>query len=322
MIGSIFPSLNPCYHSMCIIDFLHVTSRMITLFTSNKEFVLLDNSRHELIVLFKSSLMKDIRYPSTAITSRSFCIFTDSNLFVISSMWDSAFHIYKFDQNSLNHVFSMNQNNSLILSLCALKNNMLLTSWRDSTLILWNLNDIGTNTEPVYKISPHHDGLTLYDANDDLGLIISCDKTKNIVLSDLVSGQFIRTFHFQKKGVITNIVLFSSGYVAFATEKSKMDVNITKICIYSINSNYIGSYKVISKLKCWCKIEPKSGSQLLALAFENGKINIIRVSSIKEILSYRTDKIVISMNFNQELFTCFCVDKEGSIYALDLKPKS
>jgi len=254
---------------------------------------------------------------SSVTESKSFAFFPEINRLIASSLWDSSFHVFKLDGGSVTHSFSQRQKFALISSLSYAGKSYLLTSWRDSSLTLWDIQK--SNKIPVYRVSPHLTSLVDVDSDVVLDLIVSCDKGKNVILSSLSSGRFIRSFVAGGEESLSRVLIFDQGYILLATELQSSGGYLSVLKLYNLNTRLLSTYTSSSPIVSWCRIDINPGSSLVAVAYSSGKVVLITLPNMKELFSIRATSKIISMSYSPITYSLICADTEGRIFLIDFE---
>ena len=244
-----------------------------------------------------------------------------SGYFVSSSVWDNSFHVFKVEQTSLTHVFSKRQKHSLIANVVSAGGTYLLTSWRDSSLTLWNLK-LPDQTMPLYRVTPHLTSLVDIDANSTLRLIASLDKSRKLILSYLPTGRYIRGFDMKGNDKLNKLMLMSNGYIVVSSEldNSYRSSIKTIIIVFGINTNTLCEIENNGQLLIWCRAEFDSGFDGVGIIL-NGKIfAFLEIPTLKIIFQIQlSTKPIVALHCIPQCLVFILIDTDGNIYYIDLE---
>jgi hypothetical protein len=232
------------------------------------------------------SIYEFVVIPPSEAVSKSFVFLPEIGKFVSSSIWDNSFHIFRADPASVAHQASVRQKFSLLSTLTHAGGSLVLASWRDSSLTLWDLAEIRPQT-PLYRRTPHLTSLVDVDASPRLGLIASLDKTRKCIFSWLETGLFVREFKVDGEDNLEKLALFTGGYCAVLGRTEGGSV----IRVYGLNARTIGEAEFPEFAGESCKLEFETAVSALAVAFDGGKLRILRLPDLLVLteLQYREE---------------------------------
>ncbi|OHS99755.1 Beige/BEACH domain containing protein [Tritrichomonas foetus] len=257
---------------------------------------------------------------SSVTPSKSYAYLPSGGHFVSSSVWDNSFHVFRVEQTSLTHVFSQRQKHSLIANLSYAGGTFLLTSWRDSSLTLWNLKS--PQQMPLYRVTPHLTSLVDIDANPTLRLIASLDKSRKLILSYLPTGRYIRAFDVKGNDELNKLMLLSNGYIVVASEFETSDRSsiTTIIRVFGINTNQIAEVEFDGQMLLWCRAELDSGFDGIGLIFKNKQFVFLEIPTLKKIFQRNLpQKTIVSLNCIPQYLVFVLTDADGTVFYVDLE---
>lgn len=220
-------------------------------------------------------------------TTKSFAMFSEIQKFVASSPWDSCFHIFKLD-SSMVQLHTERQMFSLMVAIQPVGKAHLLTTWRDSSISLYNID----NPQQLYRITPHHASVVDFDASQCLDMIVSADKDSHIVVSRLVSGAFIRTFMSDDQ--VQKVALIDDGYIIIASGSQS-----TKVTVYTVNGEIVANPSFDAKITSWVTVkDSKSGLTHIIVAFDDGQVIEYNVPFMQEVASVNIGDTLTSLSYD------------------------
>jgi hypothetical protein len=246
------------------------------------------------------------------ITPRSFLLIPEIGRFIAGTPLDSCFHVFGIDSNSIWHSESFRQPFSLLSTLNYAGSSFLLTSWRDSSLILWNLAKVVDNL--IYRTTPHVASIVDVEANANLRLIASLDKSRKCVLSMLDSGSFVRSFVVDGTDSLQKILLFSHGFIAILSAVELPASKKSVIRLYGLDARKIGNDLVFHDgVSSWCKLEYDCGLYCLAVAFTSTRLLFLRISDLSVLADQETLHPIVALNFSSEDNRIVLTTSDGTI---------
>jgi hypothetical protein len=253
--------------------------------------------------------------PDEAIPSKSFAFFSSFGRFVSSSIWDNCFHVFKCDHTTITHNVSLRQKFALISTLNYAGETLLLTSWRDSSLTLWNL--ASRSHKPLYRTTPHLTSVVDVDVSVSLGLIASLDKGRKLIFSLLRTGKFVRSVQVEGSDVLQRIILFSAGYVAVLSESGSETLRKSAIRLYGLNTIQVGAIQFDELVVEWTRAEFGPGLTGVALAFKSGRISILQLPALSDWVTIQHPKKIVSMVCGPRGSGFLLFDAECSVLQLE-----
>ena len=277
------------------------------------------------------SISKFLIMPPTErpMPSRSFALLGESKLFASSSLWDNSFHVFHVDQsNAVSHTASYRQKFSLIAGLAVAGESKLLTSWSDSSLTLWDLKDEESKAEqrPVYRINPHLTSLVDFDCDDDIGLIVSVDKSRKVIMSLLSTGQYVREYFVdlpdaKTKETLRKIMIFKFGYIVILSQMISAHGQIeTIVRTWTVNGIKVSEKVFPGECVEWCKCENDTyGCDLLCMGFADNLLVVCRMPMLDDGFKAALEGRAISLQY---LPACSCIvvgDAAGYVSMVSIK---
>jgi hypothetical protein len=230
--------------------------------------------------------------------SKSFAFILDSCYFVSSSLWDNSFHSFKIDSNTITHCNSHRQKFSLLSTLHYAGGSRLLTSWRDSSLTLWNLSRSQPGEKPLYRATPHLSTIVDLDVNPTLRLIASLDKTRKCVFSSLDTGRFVRAFEVDGQDLLARVVLFSAGFVAIVSEVKRTEGVRSTIRLFGIDTRQICRREIEGAVSIAGKAELDFGMNVLMLGFVSGNFRVLKIPMLETVVDRSCEKEIVSVGYS------------------------
>jgi WD40 repeat protein len=253
-----------------------------------------------------------------ATPSRSFAFLSECGRFVSSSLWDNSFHVFKLGSNSLIHKVSLRQKFSLLSTLNCAGGSLLLTSWRDSSLTLWNLADAKGANKPLYRKTPHLVSVVDVEVNVSLGLIASLDKARKCIFSVLQTGKFVRAFDVDGTDSLQRILLISSGFLAVLSESELDGMRKTTVRCFGLNTRNVKTVDIHEPVASWAKAELKSGINVIGIGFRNGNVVVLEVPQLRQVMTVSVGKPIVEILFAEQFTSFLIVDGEGGLYFVSI----
>jgi hypothetical protein len=249
---------------------------------------------------------------------RSFAFLGELAKFVSSSPWDSAFNIFKIEANSITPVASVRQKFSLLSTINCAGRSLLLASWRDSSLTLWNIADTKSALKPLYRKRPHLASLVDVEANPQLRLIASLDKNRKCILSMLDTGSFVRSFVVEGDDTLERIMLLSPGYLLVLSRVETAASIKTTIRAYGINTRKIAQAEFEHGVADWCRGEFETWMSTVAIAFRRGPFVILSVPSLTLACTLRPEEQIGLLAFSPQMGSFLAGTESGRLLMLNL----
>ncbi|OHS97284.1 hypothetical protein TRFO_09568 [Tritrichomonas foetus] len=249
---------------------------------------------------------------------------TVSDYFISSSTWDNAFHVFKIEQG-LPHCYLQSQMHSLISSVINAGRNLLLTAWRDSSLSLWDIGSAGK--EQIYRVTPHLTSIVDIDVDTTLQMFASLDKSRNLVLSYLLNGRFVRSFEIPGNDTLKKLTLISNGYIIIASSIEENhyphgeNTVSTIIRVFGLNSDLLGEFTIQDEeISQWGKAEFDNGYDGIGIVFQSGRFMFIEIPTMKIIFStsIRGENFV-SVLFISHLLSFLIIDSCGIVSCITVE---
>jgi WD40 repeat protein len=241
--------------------------------------------------------------------------------FISSSTVDDTFHIFRVDGSSISHTLSVRHGSSLLATLTCAGPNALLTSWRDSSLTLWNLVESRACVQR-YRQSPHLTSVVGVDLSPVLRLIASLDKNRRCVLSFLRNGQFTRQFIVEGKSSeesFIKVMLLGGGYVVFLSSVKTAGGVTTVLRLYGINGRKIAEFSLPDALVDCCKFETELAVSAVALSFSGGRFVLLGMPDGRVMLDVQTDKKLGLLQFVPQFGGFLAASAENEICFITLE---
>jgi WD40 repeat protein len=248
------------------------------------------------------------------IPPRAFLHFPQVGKFVTGTPPDCCFHVFKIDISSLSHSDSFRQPFSLLSTLNYGGGSLLLMSWRDSSLVLW---DLSKQDPLVYRTTPHLKAIVDVESNPNLKLIASLDTSRQCVLSYLHSGKFLRSFVVDGTDTLQKLALFSHGFVTILSEPELTDGKKSVIRLYGIDTRKLGDdMSFHGEVLEWAKLEYDCGLHVLAIAFRNRRFMLLRIPDLEVLHDTVTDSLIIGISLLRQENSIVLTTADGEIWIL------
>jgi WD40 repeat protein len=245
---------------------------------------------------------------------RAFLHFPEIGKFVAGTPLDCCFHVFKIDASSLSHSDSFRQPFSLLSTLNYGGGSLLLTSWRDSSLVLW---DLSRQDALVYRTTPHLKAIVDVESNPNLKLIASLDASRQCVLSYLHSGKFLRSFVVDGTDTLQKLALFSHGFVAILSEPEVTYGQKSVIRLYGIDTRKLGDdLSFPEEVVEWAKLEYDCGLHVLAVAFRSRRFVLLRIPDLVVLYDMITDCLIIGISLLRQENSIVLTAIDGKIWLL------
>lgn len=230
-------------------------------------------------------------------------------ILIAASYLDSSFHIFQVDDNSLKLLSTIYQN-SLNVSISNPFYEHVIAATRDSTIVKYVLS---SSTSTIYRISPHTAPIITIASNYILNLLVSCDKSRMVVLSNLKHGTFIQSFLVSSP--IIKIQLTNDPCILVAHEGQK-DKSVY-ISSYGINCNFISQIEINSSSFAWCVIRVNQTTSLLAISDQNKKLKFFSLPSLKLINEFNVGISINSLTYSQKNQTLYYSSDDSKVYSIN-----
>jgi hypothetical protein len=247
------------------------------------------------------------------IPSKSFVFLLHIGRLVISSLWDNTFHVFKIDSNSVSHLMSVRQKFSLLSTLNPAGESLLLASWRDSSLTLWNLAEAKSPLRPLYRRTPYLTSVVDVEANCSLGLVASLDKTRKCIFSMLDTGTFTRTFDVKGNDSLEKLILFSSGYLAVLSELVLANSATTTVRLYGVDTKLVCEREFDGLVAELCRVEFENALSGLAIAFKSGRLLMLRIPDLEMLFDLESQQQLNLITFSTQINALIIGTKTGEL---------
>ena len=238
-------------------------------------------------------------------SQKNYAYLPEISRFVVSSPWDSCFHIFKLE-TQLIHDRTERQKYSLIQSIDAAGNSRLLTVWRDSSISLYNAETGAI----IYRITPHLVSLIDTDLSESLDVLVSIDKDNNVVISRLSTGAFIRSFTCS--GIPQKIKILDQGYIAIASGS-----NITTVMLYTINTDRITSKTFDGHLIAW-ESAGKDYEQKLVLSLDSKQLIVLSLPMLEVFSREALDSNINLLSYEHSLKGIMATNDDNQILIISV----
>jgi hypothetical protein len=249
---------------------------------------------------------------------KSFAFLEEIGRFASSSPWDNSFNVFKIEANSIAPVASARQKFSLLSTIHWAGKSLLLSSWRDSSLTLWNVADTKSALNPLYRKRLHVASLVDVEANPQLRLIASVDKNRKCILSMLDTGTFVRAFAIEGDDALARLLLFSAGYLLVLSKLESAAAVTTKVRVYGINGRKIAEAAFESEIADWCRAEFDTWMSAVAIAFRKGPFVALAVPTLAVACTVHADEQIGVLAFSPQMSSFFAGTESGKVLILNV----
>ncbi|OHS98600.1 hypothetical protein TRFO_35000 [Tritrichomonas foetus] len=247
-------------------------------------------------------------------------VFPKLKLIVVTSPSGDAFHTFSIESTSLFHIFSFRQQFSSLNSLTNAGKSMLVVLSQDGSLTVWDFSPSSNSfNDPLYKVNHHLVSAVDATASEDLRLVVSCDISRRIVLTELYEGTFIRSFYLpDESSVPVKVMILDAGYiVSFCEHRSHNDIRST-IHINALDSDTLGIYDHPRRVTSCCPINLHSGMSFIAVGFEDGSFFILATPDANAVHTTLFPSPVIAISYQKGENLLFLANSERQIFSLVL----
>jgi hypothetical protein len=238
-------------------------------------------------------------------------VFPVTNFVVLTSPSGDSIHLFHIEA-TLTHIHSFRQQFSDLTSLTSGGRRILVVLSRDGTLFVWNF---GTQ-ECLYQVNYHLASAVDAAACETLRMVASLDSSRRVVLIELWSGSFLRSFNLIDNGAVpARLMLLEDGYIVALSECRAGNEEQTIIQVYGINTNLLGVYDKDRKSTAWWGIARISKPAMIAVAFADGSFVLLATPDaqvfasltfadpITQIAFDPTDNMLYLVDENQQIMT-------------------
>lgn len=280
--------------------------------TSDNNLVCLRDRNH----LSNMELYSSIQIPFDVAAGQMMTIIPKANILVVGSPANDSFHAFKIEYNIVPS-FSVRQQYSALISLASV-GSILATLSQDGSLSLWEFNDNTRPDTPSYRVNHHLVSAVDLAINENLRLVVSCDISRRVVITDLRTGSFIRSFTLCTENIQPNhIMLLESGYIATLFIQKNIDDAISKIQVNGINSEFISSYERNGEIVTWSPLNQIDGKSFIVMSFNDGFFAILSVPYGKIVYEATFQSVCTNISYNQKLDCLFISNNQNQVYSLE-----
>jgi hypothetical protein len=165
-------------------------------------------------------------------------------------------------------------------------------------------------------VTPHLTSVIAMEANHDLRLIGSVDKSRKCILSMLYTGKFVRSFVVDGNDSIQKLKVFSNGSIVILAELELPNGMKTKIRLYGIDARKIAEVVFEEKVLKWLKAEYDCAFDCLVVSFVSGRLLFLRVPDFAVLLEAKTEMSIVTLTFWRNENAFIATDSEGKIWLL------
>ena len=179
--------------------------------------------------------------------------------------------------------------------------------------------DNTSSYDPAYKVNHHLVSAVCVTASYPLRLIVSCDISRRIVLTELVDGSFIRSFSIPDESAMpVGLLILDAAYiVTFCEHRSHNDIRST-IQIYALDSSMLSIFDHPRPVTASCAINLVNGNSYIAVGFSDGTLVILSSpdASVVHTKLFPSPIVAISQKDGEKLL--YLANAEKQIFSLDL----
>ena len=265
-------------------------------------------------------------------TGKSILIFPKHKLLAATSPSEDSLHIFSFTSNlSLSHIFSFRQHFSLLQALSSAGDSMLAVLCQDGSILVWDLNDgsynnsaisnsYNINYDPIYRVNHHFVQAVDISASKVLRLVVSIDISRRIVLAELSTGKFIRSFYLNDyQSIPYKILLLNSGFIVSICEhRSNNDIRST-IQMNALDSTLLSMYDHSRRVTSLCPIDiNENGKSYIAISFEDGFFILLSCPEAQIIHTKTFPSKIISISHLESERLLLLSNNNNQIFSIDL----
>lgn len=239
---------------------------------------------------------------------KSIAVLPKLHALVMTSPSEDSFYAFSFD-SSMNLVTSYRQQFSALTTFVAVGESMLVVLSQDGTLETWMFAPQG-KCEMMYRVNHHHISAVDAAASESLRMIASCDSNGKVIMCELLSGTFSRSFML--KSVPVKIMILEEGYIVTLSEKRLNNEVKSRIEIYGLDGQFLVFYDRESSVSAWCAIDRTQGESLVCAAFEDGCFVILTAQGeVRN--SAQLDSAICALSYNEQTNTIYMVNRDRAI---------
>ncbi|OHT12971.1 hypothetical protein TRFO_16917 [Tritrichomonas foetus] len=308
------PMFSVKYDTGCKIVSINSIGDEMQVLTIDRNLLILKTEKNA-----QCELISKIQVPFYLGSNRCTCYFAKHNIFAAISPPEDSFHAYGLDQSNFSHLFSFRQKFSSPLSACAAGDNTLMLLSQDGSINVWEIRNSSKSIIQKYRRNHHFVSTTDAYGNGNIGLIASCDLTKRVVLTDLATGSFIRSWYITDPSLIPQrVMLFDSGFVSILCEIISQNDKRTVIQTFSLDAEIVGAYDHIGQMCSWIPLNFRNGTSYVALSYEDCNFVILHIPDLKIALSVSFKNMITGISFNNESQELFLSDSHGKVFLANI----
>ena len=276
----------PEFHKVVAID----TRTSIQDFASWSDGSLRIVTRNSLFSL-KDNELKRMLLPYQVEDKNSVVLASKVSLLIACDKTMYGFHVHTVD--SLGHVFSHRQKFSKFLKFIPVDNS-ILSVCEDGTTLLWDVPE--RSFGPIrYRVNHHFTRIIDVHASKLLGLGVSCDIHRQVVIWDLISGTYVRSFEVDY--VPSRVLLVDAGFVVLMKENPRESSSLVQV--YALNHDrLLSTFTYPKAITSVVPMNFASGLSFLAVAFDDRRVMILTMPRNEVWISASFESIVLSMKYD------------------------
>lgn len=232
--------------------------------------------------------------------------FPTQHIFIAASPCDSCFHSYKVDGSSVKPLASC-QTQDLVESISSFGNSGMVLWSGNTSLAVWRVS--GDQMYTVYKITPHSAPVMAMCVSFTLGIMISADKQRNILFSNLHDdGRYIS--HFTVEGHVSRLMMDEDNtlVVACTDEQGR-----PRISSYTLSGVLTAEAVLQAPIRAWCHIPVKFASTLLVVALEDKTLSFYELPMMRQVYSTQMKNCINAFHFDSLRQTLLAASDNCSI---------
>lgn len=263
----------------------------------------------------------NIQYPNFPYSSGSMsctALFPDLQMLCLPSSNTESFEIFHFDTNILDKTERKFKSYFSLLCSCFFGKSIYVLLLYDGTVRAWEFSDKFEKTfhNYLYRVNHHLAQAVDVTASEELSLVISCDIHQTIIISDLYTGVFIRSFIIQNSN-ITRILLLNEGFIVVFSNIKKEKRSL--IQLYSLNGDLIFCSEFESEFACICPIEFIGPKSQLAVCFQNRTLLILTCPFFEKTYDQSFGEIPSAICFHEKSGLLLVGTENGSLFSIKVE---
>ncbi|KAJ6227546.1 beige/beach-related [Anaeramoeba flamelloides] len=172
----------------------------------------------------------------------------NGSVFFTCGYWDSSFRINHLSEYNQHHFITIIKHKDIVTCL-SFDENVLVTGSRDTTAIIWFINNLSKNIFDHNYITlnkilfGHDDEITCIDLKHDLDTVITGSKDQTLIIHSLQQGNYIRTIKCSSVPKMIKI-LDNGSFLVYFPDKSNMK-------LFTLNGKPINIIPIYEQIMDW-----------------------------------------------------------------------